>query len=119
MVALHLSPGDPWVYGALVNNVWSVGSGDNPSYNNFLFQPFINYNLPGGVYINSAPVITANWKLDSSQRWLVPLGAGIGKIFHFGKLPVNMQMGAYYNVIKPDSGANWQARFQMQFMFPK
>ena len=35
MVALHLSPGDPWVYGALVNNVWSVGSGDNPSYNNF------------------------------------------------------------------------------------
>jgi hypothetical protein len=89
-VALHLRPGDPWVYGALVNNVWSVGSGDDAIYNNFLLQPFVNYNLPGGAYINSAPVITANWKAESSQRWTVPLGAGVGKIFHFGPLPVNM-----------------------------
>jgi hypothetical protein len=118
-VALHLRPGDPWVYGALVNNVWSVGSGDDPSYNNFLLQPFVNYNLPGGVYVNSAPVITANWKAESSQRWTVPLGAGVGKIFHFGPLPVNMQLGAYYNVVTPDTGADWQVRFQMQFMFPK
>jgi len=118
-VALHLRPGDPWVYGALVNNVWSVGSGDDPSYNNFLLQPFVNYNLPGGVYVNSAPVITANWKAESSQRWTVPLGAGVGKILHFGPLPVNMQLGAYYNVVTPDNGADWQVRFQMQFMFPK
>jgi hypothetical protein len=119
-VALHLRPGDPWVYGALVNNVWSGGAGGNdPSYNNFLLQPFVNYNLPGGVYLNSAPVITANWKAEGSQRWTVPLGGAVGKIFHFGPLPVNMQLGAYYNVIKPDNGADWQLRFQMQFMFPK
>jgi hypothetical protein len=118
-VALHLRPGDPWVFGALVNNVWSVGSGSDPSYNNFLLQPFVNYNLPDGVYINSAPLITANWKADNSQRWTVPLGAGVGKIFHFGPLPVNMQLGAYYNVVTPDNGADWQVRFQMQFMFPK
>ena len=35
-------------------------------------------------------VITANWKAESSQRWTVPLGAGVGKIFHFGPLPVNL-----------------------------
>ena len=73
-VALHLRPGDPWVYGALANSVRSVGSGDDPSYNNFLLQPFVDYNLPGGLHIASASVITANWKADSNQRWTVPAG---------------------------------------------
>jgi hypothetical protein len=119
-VALHLKQGDPWVYGALVNNVWSLSSdGRGGSYNNFLLQPFVNYNLPGGVYINSAPLFTANWKADSSQRWTVPLGLGVGKIFHLGKLPMNMQLGGYYNIVRPDYGANWQLRFQVSFMFPK
>jgi hypothetical protein len=26
---------------------------------------------------------------------------------------------AYYNVVHPDDGANWQIRAQVQFMFPK
>ena len=52
-VVLHLGKGDPWVYGALVNNVWSVGSGDSPTYNNFLLQPFVNYNFPEGFYLTS------------------------------------------------------------------
>jgi len=118
-VALRLEKGSPWVYGALVNNVWSVGGGTDAKYNNFLLQPFLNYNLPGGLYLNSAPIITANWEADSSQRWTVPLGGGVGKIFHFGRLPVNMQLGAYYNVVTPDNGPDWQLRFQIQFMFPK
>lgn len=119
-VVLHLDHGSPWVYGALVNNVWSLGSsGQGGSYNNGLLQPFINYNFPGGFYITSAPILTVNWKADSSQRWTVPVGGGIGKIFHLGKLPVNAQLSAYYNVVKPDNGPNWQIRAQVQFMFPK
>jgi hypothetical protein len=119
-VILRLEKGSPWVYGFLVNNVWSVGSsGSDPSYSNFLLQPFLNYNFPGGFYLTSAPIITADWKADSSQRWTVPLGGGIGKIFHFGRLPVNTQLSAYGNVVKPDNGADWQLRFQVQFMFPK
>jgi hypothetical protein len=49
----------------------------------------------------------------------VPLGAGVGKIFHLGKLPVNAQIGGYYNVVKPDDGPDWQLRAQFQLMFPK
>jgi hypothetical protein len=30
-----------------------------------------------------------------------------------------MQLGAYWNVIAPDNGPDWQIRFQIQFMFPK
>ena len=119
-VVLRLAKGSPWVYGALVNNVWSLsGSKQGGSYSNFLLQPFVNYNFPGGLYLNSVPIITANWKADGGQQWTVPLGLGVGKIFHLGKLPVNTQLGGYYNVVKPDDAANWQLRLQLQFMFPK
>jgi len=30
-----------------------------------------------------------------------------------------MQVPGYYNVAKPDFGANWQIRAQVQLMFPK
>jgi hypothetical protein len=119
-VALHLQKGDPWVYGALVNNVWSVGSGDSAAYNNFLLQPFVNYNFPAGFYFTFAPIVTANWKAENDNRWTVPLGGGVGKIFHIGRLPVNTQLSAYYNVVTPDNGgADWQLRAQVQLMFPK
>ncbi|MCM8612011.1 neuromedin U [Accumulibacter sp.] len=119
-VVLHLDKGDPWVYGVLVNNVWSLSSSrQGGSYNNGLIQPFINYNFPGGTYLTSSPIATVNWKADGGQKWTLPIGGGIGRIFHFGRLPVNMQLSAYYNVVHPDDGPNWQLRAQVQLMFPK
>ena len=119
-VLLHLDHGSPWVYGALVNNVWSLSSSQRGgSYNHGLIQPFVNYNFKGGLYLTSAPILTVNWEADSGQQWTVPVGGGVGKIFHLGKLPVNTQLSTYYNVVRPDDGANWQIRFQVQLMFPK
>ena len=119
-VVLKMEKGDPWVYGALVNNVWSLTSDQRGgSYNNGLIQPFVNYNFKGGFYLTSAPILTVDWKADSGQQWTVPLGGGVGKIFHLGKLPVNTQLSAYYNVAAPDDAANWQIRAQVQLMFPK
>jgi hypothetical protein len=119
-VVLHLDHGSPWVYGVLVNNVWSLTSDkQGGSYSNGLIQPFVNYNFPEGFYLTSAPIWTVDWKADSGNQWTVPLGGGVGKIFHLGKLPVNTQLSAYYNVVRPDFGANWQIRAQVQLMFPK
>jgi hypothetical protein len=117
-VLLRLQKGNPWVYGALVNNIWSVGGSDS-SYNNGLIQPFLNYNFPDGFYLTSAPLVTVNWKADGGQKLTLPVGGGVGKIFHFGKLPVNTQLSAYYNAVAPDDAANWQIRAQVQLMFPK
>ena len=120
VVVLHLDHGSPWVYGALVNNIWSLTSDkQGGSYNNGLIQPFVNYNFEGGLYLTTAPILTVDWKAESSQQWTVPIGGGVGKIFHIGKLPVNTQLSAYYNVVRPDYGANWQIRAQVQLMFPK
>src|SRR5215813_961546 len=119
-VLLHIKHGDPWVYGALVNNVWSLTSNkQGGAYNNGLIQPFVNYNFPEGLYLTSAPIWTVDWKANGGQRWTIPLGGGIGKIFHFDKLPVNTQISAYYNFIRPDFAANWQIRAQVQLLFPK
>jgi hypothetical protein len=119
-VVLRIKHGDPWVYGVLANNVWSLSSDERGgAYNNGLLQPFVNYNFPEGFYLTSAPVMTVNWKADSGQKWTLPLGGGVGKIFHLGRLPVNTQLSAYYNVVHPDEGANWQLRLQVQLMFPK
>ena len=119
-VVLKLEKGSPWVYGVLVNNVWSLSSSKRGgAYSNGILQPFVNYNFPQGFYLTSAPIATVDWKAESSQQWTVPLGGGVGKIFHLGKLPVNTQLSAYYNVVHPDDGANWQVRFQVQLMFPK
>jgi hypothetical protein len=119
-VVLRLEHGNPWVYGVLANNIWSLSSSkQGGSYNNGLIQPFVNYNFKGGFYLVSGPILTVDWKADSGQQWTVPLGGGIGKIFHLGKLPVNTTLQAYYNIVHPDNGANWQLRAQVQFMFPK
>jgi hypothetical protein len=119
-VMLHLAHDDPWVYGVLVNNVWSVTSDkQGGAYNNGLVQPFVNYNFKEGFYLTSAPILTVDWNAGSGQRWTVPIGGGVGKIFHLGKLPVNTQLSAYYNVVRPDFQADWQIRAQVQLMFPK
>jgi len=107
-------PGN-WVVGSLFSNVWAQ------DVNMFTWQYFINYNIPNGngLYLTSAPIITANWEADSSDRWTVPFGGGVGKIFKIGKQPLNGQVSAYYNAEKPKFGADWQLRLQLQFLFPK
>ena len=111
-------PGN-WVVGSLFSNVWSVGGPGSDEINALTWQYFINYNLPGGWYLTSAPIITANWKGDSGNKWTIPFGGGVGKIFKIGNQPVNAQLSAYYNAERPDNAPDWQLRFQLQFLFPK
>ena len=115
--AVVLTMPGSWVVGSLLSNVWNI-EGDN-DYSVLTFQPIINYNLHDGWYIASVPIITANWEADKDQRWTVPIGAGVGKIFRIGKQPINMSTHAYYNVEKPDYVGDWTLRIQFQFMFPK
>ena len=110
----------PWVFGALVQNIWSfAGDSDREDVNQFLLQPFLNYNLGNGLAIGSSPIITANWKADSGEKWTVPIGVNVSQVIPIGKLPINWILGGYYNVEKPTNGADWTLRFQVNFMFPK
>jgi len=109
-----------WLFGSLVQNLWSVGGpSDRPDVKAMLMQPFVNYNLAHKWYLTSSPIITANWEVSPDKRWVVPVGGGVGKIVHFGQVPVNIYTQFFRNVDRPTGTTPWSVRFQMQFLFPK
>ena len=113
-----IQPG-PWVIGGLARHLWSfAGDDDRADVSQTLIQPFINYNLPEGWYLSSAPIITANWEADD-DRWLVPLGGGGGRVFPIGQQPVNLGVQAYWNPIRPDNAPAASLRLVLTFLFPK
>jgi len=107
---------DKWVVGFVTNNIWTFGDVEE---NKFMFQYFVNYNMAKGAYLVSGPILTANWNAESGQKWIVPFGAGAGKVFKIGKQPINVSAHGYYNVIKPDNWGDWQMRLQVQLLSPK
>ena len=117
--AVVLAQPGPWTLGLLANNLWSIaGNADRGDVNKGLIQYFIVRQLGQGWYINSAPIITVNWLADEGQKWTVPFGLGAGRLVFAGKLPINSQVGAFYNVVKPDIGPDWQLRVQVQVLLP-
>ena len=116
LIALQMK--GPWVYGGLLSHLWSY-HGNDPEINLTSFQPFVNYNLKDGWYLSSTSQITANWSANASQIWTIPIGGGFGKIFKIGEQHVNASINAFHNLESPSNGADWQLRFQIQFLFPK
>jgi len=118
--AVALTMQGPWVLGGLVRQDWSfAGNSDRRSTSVALIQPFINYNLADGWYLTSSPIITADWEARDGNKWLVPVGGGFGKIQRIWKLPFNLQLTAYSNVVTPDPGPDWTLRFTIALLLPK
>jgi hypothetical protein len=118
--AVLLAQPGPWTVGTLVRQLWSfAGDSDRRDVSQLLVQPFVNYNLGGGWYGVSSPVITANWKsADDDDTWTVPVGGGFGRIFSIAGQALNAQVQSFYNVEAPQYGPDWSLRFQLQFLFP-
>lgn len=108
-----------WVVGLLANQLWRIG-GDNfrDPINQLLMQPFINFNIPKGWSIATAPIITADWSAGDGEKWTVPLGGGVGKVTTIGRQPVSLGMHYYHNVERPTFGADNQFRFIFTLLYP-
>lgn len=108
-----------WVVGFLVNHVWSfVGESNSVNVNQTFAQPFVNFNLPNGFYLNTSPNLITQWNRPSGERWLVPIGLGIGKFFSTGSQKWNGQLAGYWNVVRPDEAPQWNLRFTLTLLFP-
>ena len=108
----------PWTLGMLARQLWSFSGDDQrASVNQFLLEPFVNYNLDKGWYLITDMIITANWKAD--QSWTVPLGGGAGKMFKIGNQNMNTKIEFYYNVERPDNAPKWSWSWTFQLLFPK
>jgi hypothetical protein len=111
---------EPWVVGVVANNVWAWRNGQQVDA--MTVQYFINYNLPDGWYLTSQPVITADWRAPAHDKWVVPFGGGVGRLFKVGTQPINAQVQAFYNAVRPTvgplTGPTWSLRFQLSLLFP-
>lgn len=105
-----------WLAGVLASNVWA-GGGDR-KINQMSVNPFAFYNMPGGWYVVSSPVITAQWHAKSDDRWLVPVGGGVGRVFKIGSQPINARFQFWDYVNRPEYAPSWTLQLQVQLLFP-
>ena len=101
----------------ITGNLWSYDG----SFNSFLFQPMVFYNfetLPG-LYVAYNGALSADWKADSVDRWTVPLGGVVGRTFDLGGgYGLDVMTGPYWNVAKPEGGADWLLKWGATLLFP-
>jgi hypothetical protein len=45
-----------------------AGDPNRAPVNQFLAQPFVNYNMSGGWFLSYSPIITANWNAPSGPQ---------------------------------------------------
>jgi hypothetical protein len=115
--ALLFYPQEKWSAGLVVQNGWSLGGSGVNKVNAFGAQYLLSYNLPDGWSLYSNATITADWTKEQSERWTVPVGGGVGKLFYIGPQPVSISLQAFYNVVTPTGGPDWAASFQLAFLF--
>lgn len=110
----------PWVFGAVANNVWSLGGppGSSDRTNQLLFNPFVSYHFAEGWSVGSSPNITTNW-IANGGKWTIPVGGGFGKAFRLGDQAIKLDLDAYYNVIRPKAGNDtWLLQVTVTLQFP-
>lgn len=78
----------------------------------------MNFNLPRGYALSTAPTITANWDAPSGQEWTVPLGFGISKTTVFNGRPTQLAVQDDYNVKRPDGSGGQTLRLVYSLLFP-
>jgi hypothetical protein len=107
----------PWNLGAVIVNLGSVaGDSARGNVHQLLVRGLIRRQLGDGWYLTHNPIITANWNADSGQRWLIPLGGGIGKSFELGSRTVALSFHYYANVVKPQGAPD--GLFRVDFVLP-
>ena len=121
-VALLKKDETPWEFGAVINNIWSLGGppGSSDRYNQMLLNPFLSFHFGDGWSLNTSPNITANWLSNAGQQWTVPVGGGLGKAFRIRALPMRFSVDAYYNAVRPTaSSETWLIQATVTLVFAR
>lgn len=110
-----------WQVGLVVQNLWSfAGDGSRREVNLMGMRPAISYHLDNGWYLSTSPSIAADWAaIDDRNRWLLPVGGGVGKILVIGGQRISALVEAYQHVLSPENGPDWQLRLQVSLLYPK
>lgn len=108
-----------WMFGSMINNVWTGENKQHQKMNELTLNPFVFYNLRKGWYVMSSPILTADWTARPDQKWTVPVGGGVGRVFKLGFQPMNARVQFWKDVKQPTGGPGWTMQAQIQFLFPR
>lgn len=103
-----------WVLGALVQAPFSLAS---DSYS-VQFQPIMTRLLANESYVGVGDLL---WKLDDQNgNYNLPLSFRFGKVFQFGKQPINIFVQPEYTPrgLTSQSTAKYGAKLSMSFLLP-
>ena len=94
--------------------------GDDGNFSVLTLQPMVFYNLPGAATVHYNNAVTYNSKAVEGQEWSVPLGLGLSKTFMLASSghALDLALGAYYMVVRPDGGANAQLKVGISWVIP-
>jgi hypothetical protein len=110
------------VVAVVASNQWSYArdSGGH-GVNELALQPIVAFNFLSGWYIGTEPIVTANWNAAPGERWLVPLGGGIGYVFHVGHQHFSAAALAYDYVFHPrtEPHPEWSLVTQFSWVLPR
>ena len=118
-LGLASQPGN-WSLAAVAANTWSfAGDSARDSTNQLSLELFFDCNLKAGWYVGYEPQLLADWKASSGERWLVPMGGGVGKVVALGRQNAVFSAFCYRNIVRPTGAPGWQFQFGVQFQFLK
>jgi|SRR5450432_1323878 len=105
-----------FTYGALLNQIWSVGgSSDRPNINQMFIQPFFSYNWKSGAGIGASGEISQYWDTKTTVANLIIPFTGVTK---FGKQIIQLGLGPRIPIVSP-AKADWGWRAVLVLLFPK
>lgn len=107
-----------WNLGALVANLGSfAGDSERQDVHQLLLRALIRRQLGAGWYFTSNPIITANWSQErGEQRWLIPVGGGLGKRLALGSRTVAVAVHGYWNAVRPEGAPH--SLFRVDLVIP-
>ena len=108
-----------WRIGAFGGQRWSfAGKSDRADISQLMVRGTILYEPPGNWFFVSAPIITANWNAERSERWLVPVGGGVGRKFNLAGREWRASVQFYGNAVRPEGAPDWSARLAVTAVIP-
>jgi len=106
-----------WTYGALVNQIWSVGGqSGRADVSSMFLQPFLAKSLGKGRTLSFNFESTYDWE---TEKWGVPFNASYSKVMKWGDQLVSLSGGARVWVETPGKGPDWGVRFVLTLLYPK
>jgi len=107
----------PWTVGMLANHIWSVAKGNGERISSTFLQPTLSYTTSDAWSYTLQTEATYDWK---DRQWSVPLKASVAKLVNIGGQQVNLEAGANYWTINPETGPKgWGWSFTVTLLFPK